>query len=72
MDELKEIIIKLLNEIEEKETNLSITGGRGYSAGKAHSNKSVGVLRMLGYEEGENQKEYKLKPVKISKAFKRK
>ena len=36
MDELKEIIIKLLNEIEEKETNLSITGGRGYSAGKAH------------------------------------
>lgn len=70
-DDLKELIFEILNEIEKRESNLSIAGGRGYSAGKAYPNNTVGVLKMLGNEEGESQEEYKLKPVKISKAFKR-
>ena len=70
MFDLKKLIIEILNEIEKKETNLSITG-KGYSAGKAYPNKTVGVLKMLGYEEGEDQEKYELKPVEISKAFKR-
>jgi hypothetical protein len=71
MDELKEIIRKLLNEIEEKETNLNVAGGKGYGAGKAYPNKTVGVLKMLGHEQGKEQETYELKPVEISKAFKR-
>ena len=70
-DDLKELIFEILNEIEKRETNLSIAGGRGYGAGKAYPNNTVGVLKMLGHEEGEDQKEYELKPVKISKAFKK-
>ena len=69
-DDLKELIFEILNEIEKKETNLSIAGGRGYGSGKAYPNNTVGVLKMLGHEEGESQEEYELKPVKISKAFK--
>ena len=72
MTDLKEIILELINEIEKKETNLNIAGGKGYGAGKAYPNKTVSVLKMLGHEEGEEQEEYKLKPVKISKAFKEK
>lgn len=71
MDELKELIEKLLKEIDQKENNLNIAGGRGYSAGKPYPNKTVGVLRMLGHEEGEELEEYNLEPVKISKAFKK-
>ena len=71
MTELKDIIIKILNEIEKKDTNLTIAGGKGYSAGKAYPNKSVGVLKLLGQEEADEEKEYKIKPVKISKAFKK-
>ena len=71
MNNLKELILQILNEIEKKETNLSIAGGRGYGTGKAYPNKTVGVLQMLGSEEGEKKEEYELKPVKISKAFKK-
>lgn len=70
MNELKEIIRKMILEIEKKETNLrvnSVDGGHG----KVYPDKTVSVLRMLGKEEGEEQKEYILKPVKISKAFKK-
>jgi len=70
MFNFKELILEILNEIEKKETNLSIAGGKGYGAGKTYPNKSVSVLQMLGYEEGEDQEKYELKPVKISKAFK--
>ena len=70
MNDFKQLVLEILNEIEKKETNLSITG-KGYSAGKAYPNKTVGVLKMLGYEEGEDQEKYELKPVEISKAFKR-
>jgi hypothetical protein len=68
--DMKKIYLAVLNEIEKRETNLSIAGGRGYGTGKAYSNKSVGVLQLLGYEENELPEEYKIKPVKISKAFK--
>ena len=71
MKELKELILEILKEIEDKENNLKISGGRGYSTGKAYSDKTVGVLKMLGEEEGEPQEEYELKPVKTSKAFKK-
>ena len=70
MNELKEIIKKLIKEIEKKETNLrvvSVNGGHG----KVYSDNTVGVLKKLGKEEGEEQEEYVLKPVEISKAFKK-
>lgn len=70
-DDLKELIFEILNEIEKRESNISIAGGRGYGAGKAYPDNTVGVLKMLGHEEGESQEKYELKPVKISKAFKR-
>ena len=72
MDDFKELILEILNEIEKKETNLTVAGGRGGGTGKAYPNKTVGVLKMLGKEEGEEQEEYKLKPVKVSKAFSKK
>jgi len=72
MTDLQLLMLEILNEIEKKETNLTVAGGKGYSAGKAYPNKTVGVLKMLGNEEGEEQEKYILKPVKISKAFKNK
>ena len=69
--EFKKMIKDLLIEIEKKETNLNIAGGKGYGVGKAYPNKTVGVLKMLGNENAEEQEEYVLKPVEISKAFKR-
>jgi hypothetical protein len=72
MNNIKLIILEILNEIEKKDTILTVAGGRGYSAGKAYSNKSVGVLRLLGYEEGEPESEEKeYEKVKVSKAFKK-
>ena len=71
MTDLKNLILEILNEIEKKENNLSIYGGRGYGTGKAYPNKTVGVLKMLGEEEGVEPESYELKPVKISKAFKK-
>jgi len=71
MFDLKKLILEILNEIEKKENNLTVAGGRGYGTGKAYPNKTVGVLQMLGEEEGEDQEEYKLKPVKVSKVFKK-
>ena len=70
MTDLKDLIIEILNEIEKKETNLTVAGARG-GPGKAYPNKTVGVLKMLGEEEGEKQEQYVLKPVEISKAFKK-
>ena len=69
---INNLILQILNEIEKKEAIVNIAGGKGYSTGKIYPDDTVGVLKMLGYESGEKQKEYKLKPVKISKAFKRK
>ena len=64
-------VLERINEIKEDETNIKIAGGKGYSAGKAYPNKTFGVNKLLGNEENEEQKEYVLKPVQISKAFKR-
>ena len=36
--DMKKIYLAVLNEIEKRETNLSIAGGRGYGTGKAYSN----------------------------------
>jgi len=68
---IHELMLKILQEIEDKENNMRVAGGRGYSAGKAYPDKTVGVLKMLGHEKGKEIEEYELKPVKISKAFKR-
>lgn len=70
MDDLKEIITKLILEIEKKE-NIVNAVSKGYGAKKVYSDKTVSVLQMLGKEEGEEQEEYELKPVQISKAFKK-
>lgn len=72
MNNIKKIMLAILNEIEKKETNLSIAGGRGYGTGKPYPNKTVGVLKMLGYEEGDQKEEYELIPVKVSKVFRKK
>ena len=71
MTDLHDMMLEILNEIEKKETNLTLAGVKGNGPGKAYPNKTVGVLKMLGEEEGEEQEEYVLKPVKISKAFKK-
>lgn len=65
------IINEILNEIEKKESILSVAGGRGYGTGKPYPNKSVSVLQLLGHEEGQAQEEYVFKPVAISKIFKK-
>lgn len=70
MTDLKEIILELINEIEAKEKIVNVKGGRGGGPGSAYPEGTVGVLKKLGYEHGEKEKEYHLKPVKISKAFK--
>ena len=74
MDELKEIIRKLLNEIEEKESILNISGGKGYGVGKARVKDPHPVSKNLGDEKNDNEeeKEYVVKPVKVSKVFTRK
>ena len=71
MEELKNLIIEFLNEIEEKDNILQLSGGRGGGVGKARPKDPHPVSRDLGHEEGKEQKEYELKPVKVSKIFKR-
>ena len=71
MNDIKELILEILKEIEEKDSVVARAGGVGYGSGKIYSKKSVGVLKMLGKEYGEEPENYNLKPVKISKAFKR-
>ena len=72
MEELKEIILKLLLEIQRKESNVTLSGGYGYSVGKAYPNNGVGVLKLLGKEEDIEESEEDLGgPVKISKVFKK-
>ena len=71
MNELKEIIALMLNEIDKKENILNVKGARGGGYGTAYPDKTVGVLRMLGHEEQDEKQEYELKPVKISKIFAR-
>jgi hypothetical protein len=68
---MKDIIIRIINEIEKRENNLTIAGGRGYGAGKAYPNKTVSVLQLLGSEYKEKSSEYVHKPVEISKIFKK-
>ena len=71
MKELKELIEQILNEIEQKDNILNISGGRGYGTGGAKPKDPHPVSRNLGNENREEQEEYELKPVKVSKAFKR-
>lgn len=70
MDELKEIILKMINEIEQKEKIVNIKGGKGNAAGGIYPEDTVAVSSLLGYQKEEIEK-YELKPVKISKAFKK-
>ena len=70
MKEFKQIILTILKEIQEKEMIVKTAGGRGGS-GKVFPANSVGVLRKLGHESLSSEEEYVLKPVEISKAFKK-
>ena len=75
MEKLHEIMLAILNEIEKKDTILTVAGGKGYSAGKAYPNDAVGVSRLLGKSEygledtDPEEEQYQNEPVKISKAF---
>ena len=69
--ELIDVLISLITEVEGNRNNLSIKGGRGYSAGTPYPDKTVGVLQLLGHEENEEKEDYILKPVKVSRAFKK-
>ena len=71
MEELKEIIRKMILEIEQKEKIVNVKGGRGGGTGTVYADNTVGVLKMLGHEEGKEKEEYQVKPVKISKVFQR-
>ena len=73
---IHELMLKILNEIEKKESNVNVAGGKGYGTGKVYPAKTVGVLRMLGKsmypgneDENKDQNKNSSKPVKISKAF---
>jgi len=71
MNSLKNIFLKILNEIEKNDNILNITGGRGYGTGKARVKEPHSVTKNLGNEEGEEEEIYILKPVKVSKVFRR-
>ena len=71
MEDLKSLINQILNEIEQKDNIINLSGGRGYGVGSAKPKDPHPVSRNLGKEDGEDQEEYELKPVKVSKAFKR-
>ena len=71
MTDLKTLMLEILNEIEKNDNILNLTGVRGYGTGRARNKNPHSVLEKLGPEEGEEKEEYELKPVKISKAFKR-
>ena len=71
MNELKKIIKILIREIEEHDNILNISGATGYGVGKARAKDYHGVSKNLGDEEIEKQAEYEIKPVSISKAFRR-
>ena len=65
---LEDIMLEVLNEIE---SIVKVAGGRGLGTGKVYPNRS----QKPGYgetSEKEKKEKYILKPVKISKAFKRK
>ena len=67
-----EIMIKFLNEVESKESNVTIAGGKGYGIGKAYPSKGVGVSRLLGkYSELDidEDSDCSQAPVKISRIF---
>ena len=65
---IEKIILSILNEIEEKVVKVS--GGKGYGVGKIFPSNINTPFH--GKEEIEKKQKYILKPVKISKAFKRK
>jgi len=71
MTDIVRLIEALIKEIEQNDNILNISGGRGYGTGKARVKDPHPVSKNLGKEEGEEQEEYNLKPVKISKAFKK-
>ena len=71
MNEFIKLIESLIKEIEQNDNILNISGARGYGTGKARVKDPHPVSKNLGNEQGEEQEEYVLKPVKISKAFKR-
>ena len=64
MSNLKEIILDVLNEIEKKDTNLTVTSPRGGGPSKAYPNKTVGVLKMLSARENGMAYEINLERIK--------
>ena len=71
MTDLNKLILEILNEIEENDNILNLSGIKGYGTGHARIKDPHSVSEKLGTEKGEEKEEYKLKPVKISKIFKR-
>ena len=71
MNKFKKLIEALIKEIEQSDNILNVHGAKGYGTGKARVKDPHPVSKNLGHERGEEQEEYELKPVKISKAFKR-
>ena len=71
MNELYKIITILLKEIEEKENIVNVSGAQGYGTGKVKVKDYHGVLKNLGPEKPEEKEEYQLKPVEVSKAFRK-
>ena len=69
------IILEIIKEIEQKEKIINVTGAKGKGIGRIRVNKPHSVSKNLGSsmseEQGQEKEEYEFKPVKISKAFKR-
>ena len=70
--EMYKLIMEILDEIANHESNVKVAGGRGYSTGKVYPNNTVGVLKLLGKEENEEENEEEFnKTVQVSKIFKK-
>ena len=48
---IEDIIIEIITELTKQETSVSVTGGKGYAAGKVYPSSPVGVLTLLGSED---------------------
>lgn len=68
---LKEVLKKLIEKLQENDNILNVRGGRGYGVGHPYqAKKAKPTLGDQHYEE-DSEEEVDEKPVKISRAFKK-
>lgn len=68
---LKEVLKKLIEKLQENDNILNVRGGRGYGVGHPYQVKKVKPTLGNQHFEEESEEEVDEKPVKISRAFKK-